>query len=70
MFVRTTAIRTAGEKSYVLVVANGKAVWRAVEAAPVNPGTVAVKKGLDAQADVIVDPGALAPGDPVTFLAN
>lgn len=70
IFVPTSAIRTEGQKSYVLVVANGKAERREVEAAPVNPGTVAVKKGLDAQADVIIDPGALAPGDPVTFLAN
>ena len=70
MFVPTSAVRADGEKSYVLVVASGKAERRDVEASPVNPGTMAVRKGLDAQADVIVDPGALAPGDPVTFLAD
>ena len=70
VFVPSSAVRTEGEKSYVLVVASGKAERRDVEAAQVNPGTVAVKKGLDAQADVILDPGALAPGDAVTFLAD
>lgn len=70
VFVPSSALRTEGDKSYVLVVASGKAERRDVEAAQVNPGTVAVKKGLDPQADVILDPGALAPGDPVTFLAN
>jgi multidrug efflux pump subunit AcrA (membrane-fusion protein) len=68
MFVPASAIRTDGDKSYVLVVASGKAERREVEAAPVNPGTVAVKKGLDAQADVIST--RLAAPDAVTFLAN
>jgi RND family efflux transporter MFP subunit len=68
VFVPSSAVRVDGEKSYVLVVAAGKAERREVEAAPVNPGTVAVRKGLDAQADVILDPGALTAGDPVTFL--
>ncbi|HEU4385998.1 MAG TPA: efflux RND transporter periplasmic adaptor subunit [Anaeromyxobacteraceae bacterium] len=70
LFLPASAILTEGERSYVLVVADGKAERRYVDSASVNPGTVAVKKGLDAQADVILDPGALAPGDPVTFLAN
>ena len=70
LYLPATAVQTDGSASWVLVVAAGKAERRDVEAAPVNPGTVAVKKGLDAQADVILDPGALAPGDAVTFLAN
>jgi RND family efflux transporter MFP subunit len=68
MFVPASAVRADGDKKYVLVVAAGKAERRDVEAAPVNPGTMAVRKGLDAQADVILDPGALAAGDAVTFL--
>ena len=68
LFVPASAVRADGDKSYVLVVAAGKAERRDVEATPVNPGTVAVRKGLDAGADVIVDPGALTVGDAVTFL--
>ena len=70
LFVPATAVRSDGKESSVLVVANGKAERRVVEVVPINPGTVAVVAGLDAQADLIVDPGALAPGDPVVPLAR
>jgi len=70
LFVPTTALRTEGQATFVLVVAGGKVEKRAVEVSPVHPGAVAVKRGLDAQADVIQDPGTLAPGDPVVPLPN
>lgn len=70
LFVPTTALRTEGQETYVLVVAGGKVEKRAVEISPVHPGAVAVKRGLDAQADVVQDPGSLAPGDAVVPLAN
>ena len=37
---------------------------------PVHPGTVVVKQGLAPDADVVVEPGALAAGDAVVALAN
>ncbi|HUL61156.1 MAG TPA: efflux RND transporter periplasmic adaptor subunit [Anaeromyxobacteraceae bacterium] len=70
VFVPTSAVRQDGATAYVMVVANGKAERRGVEISPVNPGTFAVKGGLDAAADVILDPGALAPGDAVVPLAD
>jgi RND family efflux transporter MFP subunit len=70
LFVPTTALRTEGQASYLLVVAGGKAERRNVEIAPVHPGTVAVTRGLEAQADVILDPGSLAAGDAVVALPN
>jgi len=70
LYVPTTALQTDGKESFVFVVAGGKAERRAVEVTPVHPGAVAVTRGLDAQADVIQDPGSLAPGDPVIPLAN
>ncbi len=70
LFVPTTALRTDGKGPFVLVVAAGKAERRDVEVAPVHPGTVAVKGGLDPSADVILDPGLLAPGEPVVPLPN
>jgi len=70
IFVPATAVRQDGAAAFVMVVANGKAERRGVEVSPVNPGTYAVKGGLDAAADVILDPGALAPGDAVVPLAN
>jgi RND family efflux transporter MFP subunit len=70
LFVPTSALRTEGGASFVLVVADGKAQRRDVEVTPIHPGTVAVRSGLDAQAEVILDPGALAPGDPVVPLAR
>jgi RND family efflux transporter MFP subunit len=70
LFVPTTALRTDGRGSFVLVVAGGRAERRDVEVAPVHPGTVAVKGGLDPGADLILDPGMLAPGDPVIPLPD
>ncbi len=70
LFVPATAVRTDGKASWVLVVANGKAERREIVAQPVHPGTVVVKQGLAADADVIVDPGALEPGAAVVALAD
>ena len=52
------------------MVANGKAERREVVAQPVHPGTMVVKQGLAADADVIVDPGSLQPGAAVVALAD
>lgn len=65
LFVPASALRTEGDQAAVLVVVSGKAQLRPVEAVQVNPGTYAVRSGLDGAADVILDPGSLAPGDPV-----
>jgi RND family efflux transporter MFP subunit len=70
VFLPSTAVRTDGTKSWVFVVANGKAERREVVAAQVHPGTVEVKSGLAADAEVVVDPGALAAGDAVVALAD
>jgi len=70
LFVPSTAVRTDGKASWVLVVANGKAERRDVVASPVHPGTTVVRQGLDAAADVIVDPGSLEPGATVFALAD
>jgi multidrug efflux pump subunit AcrA (membrane-fusion protein) len=70
VFVPSTALQTDGKASWVYVVANGKAERRDVVAQPVHPGTVVVKQGLAADADVIVDPGSLQPGAAVVALAD
>jgi RND family efflux transporter MFP subunit len=70
LFVPTSAIRTDGKASWVLVVQGGKAERRDVVVRPVHPGTAVVKQGLAADADVIVDPGALEPGAAVFALAD
>lgn len=70
LFVPSTAVKTDGKASWVLVVVAGKAERRDVVAEPVHPGTVLVKQGLTPDADVVLDPGALAPGAPVVALAN
>lgn len=69
-FLPSTAVKTDGTKSWVFVVVNGKAERREVVAAQVHPGTVEVKQGLAADAEVVVDPGSLAPGDGVVALAD
>jgi RND family efflux transporter MFP subunit len=69
-FLPSTAVRTDGKTSWVFVVANGKAERREVVVAPVHPGTVEVKQGLAADAEVVVDPGSLAAGDAVVALAD
>jgi len=70
LFVPTSAVQKDAKGTYVFVVAGGKAERRPVEIAPINPGTVAVKAGLDPQADVILEPGSLAPGEAVVSLSN
>ncbi len=70
LFLPSTAVRTDGKASWVFVVAGGKAERREVVAHPVHPGTMAVKQGLAPDAEVIVDPGALAVGDAVVSLAD
>jgi RND family efflux transporter MFP subunit len=69
-FLPATAVKTDGTKSWVFVVANGKAERREIVAAPVHPGTIEVKQGLAADAEVVVDPGSLAAGDAVVALAD
>jgi RND family efflux transporter MFP subunit len=69
-FLPSTAVKTDGKATWVFVVANGKAERREVVVAPVHPGTVEVKQGLAADAQVIVDPGSLAGGDAVVALAD
>ena len=70
VFLPATAVKSDGKASWVFVVANGKAEKLEVVAAAVHPGTVAVKQGLPPDAEVVVEPGALAPGDAVVPLAN
>jgi RND family efflux transporter MFP subunit len=70
LFVPSTAVRTDGKSSFVLVVANGKAERRDVVVRPVHPGTSVVQQGLSPDVDVIVDPGALEPGAAVFALAD
>jgi len=68
LFLPATAVKTDGKSSWVFVVAAGKAEKREIVAAPVLPGTVAVKEGLSADADVIADPGTLGAGEAVVAL--
>lgn len=70
LFLPTTALKTDGKATWVFVVVGGKAERRDVEVAPVHPGTVAVKGGLDATTEVVQDPGSLAPGDAVAPVGN
>jgi len=70
VFVPATAVKTDGKASWVFVVASGKAEKREIVAQPVHPGTLIVRQGLASDAEVIVDPGALAPGDAVIALAD
>jgi RND family efflux transporter MFP subunit len=70
LYVPTTALKTDGEGTFVLVVAGGKAERRTVQVTPVHPGAAAVRGGLDPKAEVIQDPGSLAAGDPVIPLPN
>ena len=70
VFVPSTAVRTDGKTSWVLVVAGGKVERREVVARAVHPGTTVVQQGLAPDADVIVDPGNLEPGAAVFALAD
>jgi RND family efflux transporter MFP subunit len=65
LYLPAGAVRTDAKGSTVLVVAAGKVEERAVQVSPLNPGTVLVKGGLAPDALVILDPGALRPGDAV-----
>jgi membrane fusion protein (multidrug efflux system) len=65
LYLPAGAIRTDARGAHVLVAVNGKAEERDVQVAPLNPGTVLVKGGLAPDALVILDPGALRPGDAV-----
>jgi RND family efflux transporter MFP subunit len=70
LFVPAGAVATDGAARYVFVVAGGKAERRDVVVSAVTPGTMSVERGLDAKADVVLEPGALAPGDAVVPLAE
>jgi RND family efflux transporter MFP subunit len=70
VFLPATAVKTDGKASWVFVVEGGKAARRDVVAAPVHPGTVAVRQGLDADAEVVLEPGTLSAGDTVVSLAG
>ncbi|MFO0581510.1 MAG: efflux RND transporter periplasmic adaptor subunit [Anaeromyxobacter sp.] len=69
LFLPTSAVRTEGQATYVLVVDGGKAARRDVRSSGVNPGTVAVS-GLAPDAQVVLDPGTLAAGDAIVPLAD
>ncbi|MCK6545922.1 efflux RND transporter periplasmic adaptor subunit [Myxococcota bacterium] len=70
LFIPASAVRGEGTAAHVLVAVGGKAEKKSVEVAPVHPGIVAVKKGLEADSDVILDPGMLAGGEDVVPVAN
>ena len=65
LYLPAGAVRTDARGTHVLVAVDGKAVERDVQVSPLNPGTVLVKGGLPPDALVILDPGALRPGDAV-----
>lgn len=65
LYLPAGAVRTDGKGSHVLVAVDGKAEERAVQVSQLNPGTVLVNGGLARDALVILDPGALRPGDAV-----
>jgi RND family efflux transporter MFP subunit len=68
VYVSSSALVGRDDDRAVFVLAGGKAERRRVEGALVNPGVFAVAKGVGVDADVILDPGALAPGDAVVPL--
>jgi RND family efflux transporter MFP subunit len=69
LYLPAGAVRTGAKGSHVLVAAGGKAEERAVQVSSLNPGTVLVTSGLAPDALVILDPGALQPGDAVVPIA-
>jgi RND family efflux transporter MFP subunit len=69
LYLPAGAVRTDANGSHVLAVASGKAERKSVQVSPLNPGTVLVTGGLTPDALVILDPGALRPGDAVTAVA-
>jgi len=68
LYVPSGAVRTDARGAFVLVAAGGKAERRDVQVAQLNPGTMVVTGGLAPDALVILDPGALAPGDPAVAI--
>jgi RND family efflux transporter MFP subunit len=70
LYLPAGAVRTDASGAHVLVATGGKAELRNVQVAPLNPGTVMVTGGLAPDAQVILDPGALRPGDPVVAVAG
>ena len=70
LFVPTSAVQGDAKGNYVFVVAGGKAERRLVDVVPINPGTYAVRAGLDPSVEVVLDPGTLAAGEAVVPLAN
>jgi RND family efflux transporter MFP subunit len=70
LYLPAGAVRTDARGAHVLVAVGGQVEERAVQVAPLNPGTVLVKGGLAADALVILDPGALRPGDAVVPIAD
>jgi RND family efflux transporter MFP subunit len=70
LFLPASAVRNEGGAAFVFVLAEGKAERREVKVAQVTPGTVSVESGLDGSAEVIRDPGSLAPGDAVVPLKD
>ncbi|HET8722646.1 MAG TPA: efflux RND transporter periplasmic adaptor subunit [Anaeromyxobacteraceae bacterium] len=69
LYLPAGAVRTDANGAHVLLAAAGKAELRPVQVSPLNPGTVLVTGGLAPDALVILDPGALRPGDPVVAVA-
>jgi RND family efflux transporter MFP subunit len=65
LYLPAGTVRSDARGSHVLVAVGDKVEERAVQVAPLNPGTVVVKGGLAPDALVILDPGALRPGDAV-----
>jgi RND family efflux transporter MFP subunit len=70
LYLPAGAVRTDAKGAHVLVAAGGKAETRAVQVAPLNPGTVLVTGGLASDALVILDPGSLQPGDAVVAIGE
>jgi multidrug efflux pump subunit AcrA (membrane-fusion protein) len=70
LFLPATALRSGPEGTWVLLAVGGRAERRDVTATPVNPGTVAIRSGLSASDPVVLDPGALAPGEAVVALGD
>jgi RND family efflux transporter MFP subunit len=68
LYLPSGAVRTDASGAFVLVAAGGKTERRAVQVAQLNPGTMVVTGGLAQDALVILDPGALAPGDPIVAI--
>ena len=69
LYLPASAVRTDAKGATVLVASGGKAEEKAVQVSPLNPGTVLVTGGLTPDAVVILNPGALRPGDAVVPIA-